>query len=84
MYVIPSGFSVCEGVFARRGHSANYYIVYPGNTPENHPPTEAGMIHSKQHGGQTRGYGWWKTADFPHSARCAPCPAHHKTYKSSE
>ena len=24
-------------VFAQRGHSANYYIVYPGNTPENHP-----------------------------------------------
>ena len=32
-------------------HSANYYIVYPGNTPENHPPTEACMIHSKQHQG---------------------------------
>ena len=23
--------------------SANYYVVYPGNTPENHPPTEACM-----------------------------------------
>ena len=33
------------GVFAQRGHSANYYVVYPGNTPENHPPTEAcGLI----------------------------------------
>ena len=50
------------GVFARRTHStgtactqrqllANHYIVYPGNTPENHPPTEACMIHSKQHRG---------------------------------
>ena len=28
---------------ARRGHSANYYVVYPGNTPENHPPTERRM-----------------------------------------
>ena len=35
------------GVFAQRTHSANYYGVYPGNTPENHPPTEACMINSK-------------------------------------
>ena len=27
------------------------YVVYPGNTPANHPPTEACMIHSKQHRG---------------------------------
>ena len=39
------------GVFAQRGHSANDYVVYPGNTTENHPPTEACMIHSKQHRG---------------------------------
>ena len=39
------------GIFAQRTHSANYYFVYPGNTPENHPPTEACMIHSKQHRG---------------------------------
>ena len=32
-------------------HSANYYVVYPGNTPENHPPAEGCMIHSKQHRG---------------------------------
>ena len=32
-------------------HSANYYVVYPGNTPANHPPTEACMISSKQHRG---------------------------------
>ena len=37
------------GVFTQRGHSTNYYVVYPKNTPENHPPTEACMIHSKQH-----------------------------------
>ena len=37
------------GVFAQRQllRSANYYGVYPGNTPENHPPTEACMINSK-------------------------------------
>ena len=31
----PSCFG---GVFGQRAHSANYYVVYPGNTPENHPP----------------------------------------------
>ena len=25
---------------ARRARSANYYVVHPGNTPKNHPPTE--------------------------------------------
>ena len=77
------------GVAAQRGHSANSYVVYPGGTPANHPPTEACMIHSKQHrrcGVQdpgTRGYRWWKTALFAqrgHSARCAPqgtVPAFH-------
>ena len=50
--------------WAQRGHSTNYYVVYPGNTPANHPPTEACMIHSKQHRGcriqdpGTRGYRW--------------------------
>ena len=39
------------GGFAQHTHSAKYYVVYPGNTPENHPPTEACMIHSKQHRG---------------------------------
>ena len=59
-------------------HSANQYVVYPGNTPANHPPTEVCTIHSKQHRGcrvqdpGTRGYRGWKTADFWHSARCAP------------
>ena len=36
---------------AQRGHSANHYGVHPGNTPANHPPPEACMIHSKQHRG---------------------------------
>ena len=30
--------------FASRAHSANYYVVYPGDTPENHPRTKACMI----------------------------------------
>ena len=65
------------GMFVQRVHSANYYGVYPGNTPENHPPTEACMIHSKPHRGcrvqdpGTRGYRGWKTADFSHSAGTA-------------
>ena len=72
------------GVFAERAHSANYYAVYPGNTPENHRPTEACMIHSKQHRGcrtqdpGTRGYRWWKTADVSHSAGTA-CSAPPRT-----
>ena len=37
---------------AQRAHDANYYVVYPVNTPENHPPTEACIIHSKQHQGR--------------------------------
>ena len=42
------------GVYETLGafsHSANYYVVCPGNTPESHPPTEACMIHSKRHDG---------------------------------
>ena len=52
-------------------------LFVPGTPPENHPPTEACMIHSKQHRGcgvqdpGTRGYRWWKTADFAHSTRTA-------------
>ena len=63
-----------QGAFS---HSANYYVVYPGNTPENHPPTEGCMINSKQERGcrvqdpGTRGYRWWKTADVWHSAGTA-------------
>ena len=65
------------GIFAQRGHSTNYFLVYPRNTPANHPPTEACMIHSKPHRGcrmqdpGSRGYRWWKTADFSHSASTA-------------
>ena len=39
--------SYIEGVFAQRGHSANYYGDYPGNNPENHPPAESCTINSK-------------------------------------
>ena len=65
-------------VFAQRAHSTNYYVVHPGNTPANYPPTEACMINSKQRRGcgiqgpGARGYRWWKTADFSHSAKCTP------------
>ena len=58
-------------------HSANYYVVYPGNTPKNHPPTEACMINSKQRRGcrvqdpGTRGNRFWKTANFSHSTGTA-------------
>ena len=34
------------GVFAQPVHSANYYVVSPGNTPENHSPTKACMIQT--------------------------------------
>ena len=40
---------------AQCGQSANDYVVYPGNTPENHPPAEGCMINSKQHGVQNSG-----------------------------
>ena len=65
----------------------------PGNSPENHPPTEACMIHSKQHRGcrnqdpGTRGYRWWKTADFSqraHSTRCTPSVGYYMTFLPPE
>ena len=73
LFSLPGGLG---GVFAQRGHSANHYGVHPGNTPANHPPTEACMIHSKQHRGcgiedpGTHGYrgGGGGTADCSHSA----------------
>ena len=40
---LPLGRRGMGGVFAQR----NYSVVYPRNTPENHPLTEACMIHSK-------------------------------------
>ena len=63
---------------AQRTHSANHDGVHPRNTPAHHPPTEACMIHSKQHRGcrmqdpGTCGHRRWKTADFAHSTWCAP------------
>ena len=42
-------------VWAQRGHSAGtapiITLFIPGTPLENHPPTEACMIHSKQHWG---------------------------------
>ena len=32
---------------AQRAHSANYYGDYPGNNPENHPPSESCTTNSK-------------------------------------
>ena len=40
------------GAFSHSARTAPIITVsYPGHTPENHPPTEACMIHSKQHRG---------------------------------
>ena len=49
---------------AQHVHSSNYYVVSPGNTPENHRPTEACMVNSKQHGVKNSG-NWdpWKASD---------------------
>ena len=67
---------------ARRGHSAGtapiITMFIPGTPLQTTRLTEACTIHSTQHRGcgiqdpGTRGYRWWKTADFSHSARCAP------------
>ena len=73
------------GVFAQRGHSANYYGDYPGNNPENHPP--CGIMHNQ-----------FKTQKFEHlmlamgprdlnSASYSPvhCSSHSMTsFQSSE
>ena len=47
-------FGQSNGAFWQSAHSANY-CVYSGNTPENHPPTEACMVNSKQHGVRNSG-----------------------------
>ena len=66
---------------AQHNHSANYYAVYPGNTPENHSSPEACMINSKQHGVQNSGpWDPWLPlvensrlfVQRTHSALCAP------------
>ena len=68
----------CGDTVAAFSYSAHYYGGSPGNTPANHPPTEACTILSTQHRGcriqdpGTRGYRRWKTADVSHSARRAP------------
>ena len=57
----PSG-----GVFAQRGHSANYYVADTGNTPENHSCTEGCMINSTQHRGLQNSGPWdpWRASDL--------------------
>ena len=69
---------VGEGTLWGRFRTAPITTMFiPGTPPANHPPTEACMIHSKQHRGcrsqgpGTRGYRGWKTADFSHSAGTA-------------
>ena len=54
----PTLFSSLTALLVHRGRfrtaraqSAHSYVVSPGNAPENHLPTEACMIHSKQHRG---------------------------------
>ena len=53
------------GIVGAFSHSAgNYYVVYPGNTPENHPPTEACKLNSNQLGVQNSGpWDPWQAAD---------------------
>ena len=45
--VRDDALALIGGVFAQRAHSASYYGVYPGNSPENLPPLEACMSNSK-------------------------------------
>ena len=56
--------AVFKGLFSHSGHSANYYAAYPESTPENHPPTEACMVNSKQPGVQKSGpWDPWQASD---------------------
>ena len=67
-----------KGAFSHSARTVPITTLFiPGTPPENHPPTEACMINSKQHRGcriqdpGTRGYLRWKKADFSHSAGTA-------------
>ena len=40
-FAVTRGGGITFMAWGRFSHSANYYIVYPGNTPENYPPAEA-------------------------------------------
>ena len=68
---------VPKAAFSHSAGTASMITLVIPRTPANHPPTEACMMHSKQHRGSriqdpgTRGYRWWKTAGFPHSAGTA-------------
>ena len=73
------------GVFAQRGHSANYYGDYPGNNPENYPP--CGIMHNQF---KTQKFKLMMLAMGPrdlNSARYSPvhCSSHSMTsFQSSE
>ena len=60
------------------GTAPSMTVFLAGTPLQTTSHTEAGMIHSTQHRGcrvqdpGTHGYRRWKTAEFPHSARCAP------------
>ena len=55
----------------RPARAQSQYIVYPGNTPENPPPTEACMIHSKQHAVQNSGpWDPWQASHQKNSPWC--------------
>ena len=76
---------VVGDVFAQRGHSANCYVVYPGNTPENHPPYRSVHDPFKTASGVQSAGPWdpWVLvvensglfAQCAPSARCAPIVA---------
>ena len=74
--------SVFGGVFARRAHSANCYVVHPGNTAAKHPPYR-GMHDPFKTASGVQSSGPWDPwlpavensrlfAQRGHSARCAP------------
>ena len=49
---VMSPRTVPQGAFSHSAHTAPLMTLFiPGTPPENHPPTEACMIHSKQHRG---------------------------------
>ena len=73
------------GVFAQRGHSANYYGEYPGNNPENHPT--CGIMHNQF---KTQKFKHLMLAMGPRDLNSAPyspvhCSSHSMTsFQSSE
>ena len=70
----PLAQAVPKGAFSHSRHSvhsANYCAVYPGTPLENHPPTEACMINSKQPGVQNSGpWDPWQASKLKKNPRC--------------